>query len=608
MTQNLKLRGKALRLPASAVLGVGGEATVFDLGGNEVAKIWHAPTASQQRKVRALLSLTPALPPEVIAPTELVTDARGEVAGFVMPRVAADFVPFALLFKKSTAPDPRVALAALQHLRQVLVTLHARNIVVGDLSDQNVVVRGDEVRLLDVDSFQIDREPCPVATEATLDPDLYGIDLSRTPLFSPRTDAYAFAVLAFRALLLVHPYGGTYPRLLTVPERAMDRRPVFDKSVVYPQKLARPFTTLTDALQTCFEAIFKQGDRPLVPAQALAEMAAQLVTCADCGAFFPRPRGACPTCARRLPAPIVTRGLRAHLLLETKGEIVAGALQADGLTVVAREGETLVRRETVGLGRAPLSLGRGSAALVTPFGVVVSSLDDTLLVFADAGDGPPIATTTLPFDGAPMFAISGDRIVRLCGDLALSGQPFRQNLVERTMANALPGQTFLSPGPHPEGVLLGFTRVFRQIRFFRISSGKHLDLVPTSLEADEIFERATLFDDAGRTLLLRHTRLHGVERARLDLLDERGAVMLANGFRRDADPTRTTLEGRLVRGGVVLHPTDDGIVREELRHGLLGDCTTLPGTDAYVSARSLLLAHPRGVVVLEGNRATLLER
>lgn len=604
----LKLRGKALRLPASAVLGVGGEATVFDIGGGEVAKIWHAATASQQRKVRALLALTPALPPEIVAPTDLVTDARGDVAGFVMPRVPADFVPFALLFKKSSAPDPRVALAALQHLHRVLVGLHARRIVVGDLSDQNVVVRGDEVRLLDVDSFQIDGEPCPVATEATLDPELYGVDLSLRPSFSPRTDAYAFAVLAFRALLLVHPYGGTYPRLPTVLERALDRRPVFDKSVVYPVKLARPFATLTDELQACFTAIFRDGDRALLPSQALAELSAGLVICADCGAFFPRSRRACPTCARRLPAPIVTRGLRAHLLLETRGDIIAGSLQADGLTVVAREGDVLVRHETLGLGRPPRALGRGRTARISPFGVVVSSLDDTLLVFADAGDGPPIATTTLPFEGTPMFAIAGDRVIRLCGDLALEGRPRRADLVERPVSSALTGQTFLSPGPHPEGVVLGFTRVFRQIRFFRVTAGNHQDLSPTSLEPDEVFERATLHDDGGRTLLLRHTRLRGVELARLDLLDHGGEVMVANRLRRDADPTRTSLDGRLVRGGVVLHPTDEGIVREELRHGRLGDCTTLPGTDAYVSARSLLLAHPRGVVVLEGNRATLLER
>jgi hypothetical protein len=86
--------------------------------------------------------------------------------------------------------------------------------------------------------------------------------------------------------------------------------------------------------------------------------------------------------------------------------------------------------------------------------------------------------------------------------------------------------------------------------------------------------------------------------------------MAAHRQRRDASPLGTSqrLRGRLIKNGVVLHPTAHGIVREELRHGALGPLTRLDETEPYVSEHSTLLAHPRGVVVLSGGTATLLER
>jgi hypothetical protein len=267
----------------------------------------------------------------------------------------------------------------------------------------------------------------------------------------------------------------------------------------------------------------------------------------------------------------------------------------------------LFRHESAGRGRAPLDLGSATVALVTTSGAVVVADGEIVRIFA-AGEALATETTTQGFDGLPMVALSGEHLVRLCGEVALGCEVFRGTLLERTVTSALPGQTFLAEGPHPTGVLLGFTRVFRTTRFFRISGGKHVDLGVTPLRPTEVLEAARLYDDEGRTLVLRHTRERGVPLARLDLLDERGAVMVANDLRRDASPTRAGLDGRLVRGDVVLHPTDEGIVREELRHGCLGPCTTLHGTDAYVSARALLLASPRGVVSLDGRRATLLER
>jgi hypothetical protein len=49
--------------------------------------------------------------------------------------------------------------------------------------------------------------------------------------FTPDNDWYAFAVLLFRSLTLVHPYGGVDPELSTLPRRAAARRSVFSPQV-----------------------------------------------------------------------------------------------------------------------------------------------------------------------------------------------------------------------------------------------------------------------------------------------------------------------------------------------------------------------------------------
>ena len=104
-------------------------------------------------------------------------------------------------------------------LAAALDALHALGIVVGDLNDGNVLVVGDEIRFIDVDSMQFGRWPCPVAHERYLAPELYGVDLSAAPRFLPEHDWYAFLVLLFSALLYVHPFGGVHPKLPTLVRR-----------------------------------------------------------------------------------------------------------------------------------------------------------------------------------------------------------------------------------------------------------------------------------------------------------------------------------------------------------------------------------------------------
>lgn len=658
--------GRPVTLAASQVLGVGGEATVFAVDGDphrpEAAKVWHSPTPTQVRKVRALVAQKSSLPSALIAPTALLESPRGDVVGFLMPRLPAGFQPLALAMKRGTTSagsgsgtgtntgSPLAdVLAALSSLASTLQMLHQRGVVVGDLSDQNVMVAGEAVRLIDVDSIQIDGLPCPVGTEATLDPTLYGVDLSKAPAFTEATDAYALAVLAFRVIFHVHPFGGVHPTLGTLPDRAAHGVSVFDKNVVYPSRVARPLHTLDEPSLELFRRVFDRGERPLLPATFFDALRVDLGSCATCRGTFSRGRalgGAiCPACeassrARRVPSPVsplaspipTPVGLLAHVLLEAPGEIVAAALTADSLVAVLVVQGKLTRRDTSRNADDVLTDERGIAltarsgdrlrVVVAPSGAVAVAIctpsagDDVPLFFYPEGEptDAPIVTTTRCFDKEPVFAFAGTKLLRLCSDMQMLADRRGNALVERAIGPALPGQTFLDPGPHPEGVVLGFTRVFHTVRFFRSDRGAQVDLAVSPLSFDasthEVLEATAMLDDHGRTLVLRHTSAGGVPFTRFDLLDARGGLMASHRQRRDGSRLGTThgLFGRLIKHGVVLHPTAHGVVREELRHGQTGPLTALDETAPHVTEASTLLAHPRGLVVLTGSTATLLER
>jgi serine/threonine protein kinase len=103
-------------------------------------------------------------------------------------------------------------LLALSKCASILARLHAAGLVYGDISLNNVFVgEGDsrEVWLIDADNlrFELSERGNTIITPFTLKygaPEIVqGCDQSR-----PRTDCWAFAVMAFRVLALCHPFIG----------------------------------------------------------------------------------------------------------------------------------------------------------------------------------------------------------------------------------------------------------------------------------------------------------------------------------------------------------------------------------------------------------------
>ncbi len=231
-------------------------------------------------------------------------------------------------------------LERFRDLRDTLRELHARNVIVGDLNDGNVLVGANEVRLIDCDSMQYGAYACPVAHERYLDPRLLGVAFGNAPCFTPETDWYAFGVLAVSALLFAHPYGGTHPRVGALHLRAKERISIVSKDVTYPGAAA-PLHSLSDDWLDWIARTFDKGERGEMPASLLAT---RFAVCKQCG--LEHARRVCPECATTVvvPTTIVRGRIRVTRVLRTQGSIMGVRIEPRPSTCTWISGE-LVRED-----------------------------------------------------------------------------------------------------------------------------------------------------------------------------------------------------------------------------------------------------------------------
>jgi hypothetical protein len=616
----VRLAQQKLTLSLADVLGSGGEATVFALDPQRVAKVYHQATPAHGKKLEALLQLGKVFPTCVAAPTDLLLNAKGSaVVGCVLPRIAKEFEPLATLFRSKlrgqATHSQREVVNVLLQLATTLGDLHGQGIVVGDLNDQNELWFHHEVAFIDVDSFQIPGFPCAVATEAYLSPQLYGVDLGKRACFLPHHDNYSWSVLAMRALLCIHPYGGIHPTLKGIPARAQAKQWVLSPEVRYPDKIALPKETLSDELLVYFQDIFAGGhDARQLPLQLLIDYAKSLEVCTLCGFAAPKTRSACPKCASLKPKPTsrtsVTK-IRVEKRLETDGPILAIHVQGEHIHALAHEKGLLVRywlnnHSTFRQELQPYQSDWQSVSL-SPNEIAIA-LGENVCIY-QANTAVAVAeTTTKSFSRRPVLASIGSDLLRIAGGYIMRGKRSRGHWLEKPAINALDNQTFLSSYDARSDLVLGAHRMFHHHQFFQIAEGKHLDLPLPNLEPDESLLTFDMQSDGHAILVLRHTQQKGIRYLRVDLVDKKNSLACSSKVRSDMCSTRAFATGKVFQGTVVLHPTNDGIVQEHLSYGQVGTLKTMPGTEMWVHEESILKLHPQGLLSVTNNQLFLLSQ
>jgi serine/threonine protein kinase len=313
----------------SILLGRGGEARVWGLPrSGEALKILE-PSARTPERLAGLAHLVARPRPRMLGvrdetpwgwPERLVFEDDACV-GYTMRWFKKRKTLFSVVcpterVRAFPAFDSRYVHRVGANLAGAVACLHDAGIVVGDLSESNVLVASDAtVALVDVDSYQFDDEdgrmhPCPVGKPEFLPPEHHGEFFAETPK-SPESDAFALAVLLFQMLFDgPHPFSGVHRGAGTPPtigEAIVSGDYVFAAASAVGPRLGMPGPgAVSEEVRAAFARTFVDGlHRPKLRTSArawatlLARAESDLVRCASVPAHR-HPRGArCAWCERR---------------------------------------------------------------------------------------------------------------------------------------------------------------------------------------------------------------------------------------------------------------------------------------------------------------------
>jgi hypothetical protein len=374
--------GTRVTLTTAALLGQGGEAEVYDLGDGRVLKWWKpadhpdhdglpdAQAAARRRldehplKLRALPGRLPAA---VVAPCgfALAGKKSTQIVGYLMPKVTGNALHAygEPKWRREHPVDGDTLVAILLALHDAIAALHRAGVVIGDCNDLNVLVDGRRVHLIDIDSYQFGSFTCPMFSERFVDPRL--CDAQQLVPVRPHDEAsdwFAFAVMAFRTLLGVGPWGGVHqpadPSKRCPPAmRALRRLSVYAPEITYP-RAARPLAILPDELTDVFRAVFERDHRGIFPRIALERL--RLRACSTCGDEHARLR--CPTCqtAAHLPPAVIHGRLRWTVIAASDVSLATYEVREN--TRVWLDGGALMRSTRAGAERIGGVLARQTRA------------------------------------------------------------------------------------------------------------------------------------------------------------------------------------------------------------------------------------------------------
>lgn len=616
------INNRRVTINPTDIIGQGGEGIVAKLNTNQAVKVYHTPTPERSEKLAAFFAGNWHLPTGRLAlPLEPVYNSSGSlIVGFTMPLLTNVEDAAAFSNKKARTAlglNNKQAVQTFIDAYTSLEKVHLAGFVVGDLSDLNIQFRGTQMFWIDIDAWQFGAYACPVATTEFVDPNLYNIDFSAYPAFKPNNDWYSFAVVLFRSLLLVHPYGGNHKRYTSLQERAQKRITVFDDGVVYP-KLAYPPEVLSRKLITEFEHIFKQGSRGVFPKEALDNYLNLLTQCSGCGAYYPQERKHCPVCSKEtafvMHTPVIEqRGVKAVSLLQTTGTIAYTKVQNDLLYTVCIE-RGLVNLHIMGSSggskvvnipirtRTARFVIAGSLLAVNPTGT------EELVVFDISGPvGKQVQTTVtdmFSIGKRAAFSTGLTKIYRIVGGTVMSIEVNSGRVLERQIHSSVKNQTWFSAnGQNTQTQVFGFSNIIKdQLYWYCLGNATFEPRLP-KLQAQETMLDISVKFSGNEVLIRRKTQFQGEDYLYTDIVSEQGEVIFSNRVKLENAPSKN-IHGTIYSSGILLHPTDQGIVQEKVAEGRL---KTFSQTEKFVAEGMSLHKFGNGLVVVGTNTATYLE-
>ena len=269
----------------------GGEGLIYKWN-NQALKIYkpHVDKSMKEKKIKALLLKN--LPRGVVAPTDLVYDSRNQFVGFLMPWLICE--EFKRLSNRSFVKSNQITLEfigrTLLSLLETIQVLHQQGIVIGDLNDTNVSfdLQGN-VYFLDTDSWAVDQLPCQVCMDSFKDPKL------QQHFFTPQTDMYAAAIIVFKSLVRLHPFGGTMNPDISLLDRMSRKQSVLSGSHISIPKNVNSWLVFSPEMISAFKQIFDQDARFWMT-DSLKEWYENLLFCTKHQGHYFNKFTSCPSC------------------------------------------------------------------------------------------------------------------------------------------------------------------------------------------------------------------------------------------------------------------------------------------------------------------------
>lgn len=312
------------RIVLGTRLGAGGEGAVYEIVGQPdfAAKIYHKPDATRAAKIEAIIAakLSDSCP-AVAFPLGALRTPDGRFVGFVMRKVAGH-QPIHELFgigsmgKYFPQADAAFLVRVALNLARAAASLHAQQIVIGDINSSGILVGRDAgVILIDADSMQMGQFDCRVGMAEYTPPELQHASLGSV-IRTVNHDCFGLAVMIFQLLALGrHPYAFTRKtgNMPLADAIAHDRfaYSLLRQTGLQPPPKALRLSDLPLAVRTLLERAFAPlaGSRPSA-AQWITALTGMEQWLARCPAkqthILYSPAAPCPWCRleRNRPAPI----------------------------------------------------------------------------------------------------------------------------------------------------------------------------------------------------------------------------------------------------------------------------------------------------------------
>ena len=246
-------------------IGFGGEGDVFIITTQLLAKIFHPNKATSHKLFKLQKFLSMKKISSVVFPLKILYNQNKNFIGYIMPQVfGVKELGVLHILKNRALYCPHWTYYDLIDLSisiaKTLEKLHKANIIVADFNPRNVLVKSPKhIYFIDIDSYQVDRQPSTVGVLMYLRP--IHIDKKHKKYLKNKSDdLYALSMMIFQNLT---SGGNPYTTKQGGNDEELVRKHVFAFNVEEPEKsnardgLINAWSQLSLELRKFFEDVFR---------------------------------------------------------------------------------------------------------------------------------------------------------------------------------------------------------------------------------------------------------------------------------------------------------------------------------------------------------------